>query len=265
LSENRGVLPSVLAALLTSIALLVLTGFQVTGPTAAPRLLGRLGGAMVEVDRWAPAHAEDLRLLAAERPRGTIVLDNLPVEVRLPASQVTEAGPDGLQRLVTEALGQEIYRQGDAAFLQHDGGRGLQVTEPVRWAADLLQQSTHGRWRAALLITTLFWVAAIALVLTTGRSPLPAIAIGAGIAALGAAAAWLLAGAGRGLMDGAVDQEIMLIARDGAWLGLRNSLAVMVAAVALSVGIALLGRVRPRQAAIPRPARRTRPPWLPPA
>ena len=56
---------------------------------------------------------------------------------------------------------------------------------------------------------------------------------GAIIGAVGSIAVWVLAQAGSNALDGAVDKEIMLILRDGAWIGVRNSLATAAAAGAL--------------------------------
>jgi hypothetical protein len=52
------------------------------------------------------------------------------------------------------------------------------------------------------------------------------------VAAIGALVVWLLVSALGSSVSGAIDEEIGRVARDGIWLGLRNSLA----ALAIGVG-----------------------------
>jgi hypothetical protein len=66
------------------------------------------------------------------------------------------------------------------------------------------------------------------------RSPLMPMAAGAGIAVVAAFLAWLVARAIGSSFDSAVDQEVVLILHDGAWLGLRNSLAAGAILLALA-------------------------------
>lgn len=217
-------------ALLTIAALLCLTGYQVTGETAGTRLLSRLAAALAELDRWLPAHHEDLALLARDRPQSHVPLHDFPIAVSLPASEVAGADLSQLRSRILDRLGEVLYRQGMGAF-RDDAGHSpsLDIVEPVRWSVTLLQQDANRVWLAALPVATLLLVAAVAVVLSNGASPLPALAAGAGAAALVFAAGWGAAQLVGSVLASPVDREIMLIARDGAWIGLRNSLAVLLA------------------------------------
>jgi hypothetical protein len=53
------------------------------------------------------------------------------------------------------------------------------------------------------------------------------------MASVFAAAAWVLATLAGGALESGVDKEVMLIARDGAFMGLRNSITMGAAATAL--------------------------------
>src|SRR6202008_3160436 len=64
----RAVIASFFITLLTIVFLFSLTGFQVTSEPAATRLLGRIGASLIEIDRWFPAHQEELQLRAEDRP-----------------------------------------------------------------------------------------------------------------------------------------------------------------------------------------------------
>jgi len=237
----KGGYGGVLAALLSALALFALAGYQVTSETAATRLLGRLGAALVEIDRWLPAHREDIDLLARDRPQGVARLADLPVEVTLPASAVIDADDATLRERIVAAMGEALYRDGRDAFVGEDGDANLAVDEPVRWTASLLSRGAHGFWQAALALSLLALVAVVASFLMGGRSPLLPLIFGAGAGAAASFAAWLLAQAGNAALDSAVDREIMLILRDGAWIGLRDCLAVAVAGVAVRV-LLTLGR-----------------------
>jgi alkylhydroperoxidase family enzyme len=227
------------------LALLCLTGYQVTGDVAAPRMLGRLGAALVELDRWLPAHADDLALRARDRPRGMIELNDLPIDVSIAAAAAVDADEAGLRELIVDQMGEVLYRRGTDAFRDNQGNRAsLGLAEPVRWTVVLLESEMHARWQAALLLGLLLLVAAVAALLASGSAPFLPVALGAGMAAVASLAAWLLAQAAASLTTSLVDREILLMLREGAWIGLRNSLAVLLAAGSLVLLLATLGGQR---------------------
>ena len=228
-------LTSLAVALMTALLLLAFSGYQVTGETAGTRLLGRLAASLVELDRWAPAHRDDAQLLARDRPDESVLIDDLPVDVRLDSQAVLALGDDdrALSNLLRDAMGRRLYAEGRGALQDEEGGTHLGVTEPVRWAVTLLDADMHGTWRLALLAAGLAMALLVASFLVAKRSPLTAMAAGAGLAAIVAFIAWLVAGGTGSTFDSAVDKEIVLILRDGAWLGLRNSLAATAILLAL--------------------------------
>jgi hypothetical protein len=229
---------------MTAVALFALTGYQVTAETAATRLLGRLGAALIEVDRWLPEHREDIQLMARDRPEATMRPNDLPLDIVLSSADVIAAPDDpGLRRLMLRVMGETLYRRGLGAFQDSDGERRRPgIDEPLRWSVAFLTASTHGFWRAALPISVLLLLAPVAGVLLAGRLPLTQIAFGGGFSAAACLAWWFIAEAGSGLFAGAVDREIMLVVRDGAWIGLRNSLAVAVAAGGVVALLSIMAR-----------------------
>lgn len=241
-----GFFVSLPASVSVVIALFALTGYEVTNATAGPRLLGRLAAAIIELDRWLPAHAQDLQLAAGERPQAR-VRPELPVAVSLPADRVATADAAALARLITAAAGEALYRDGVAAFQTADGSpASLSATEPARWAVAGLNEDAHGFWRATLILSLVGLLAVVAALLLGGRSLFPPFAAGGLVAALGALVVWLGAAAVSGVPGSAADREIVLILRDGAWIGVRNAAAVAAAGAAMLVLSSALGRQEER-------------------
>lgn len=232
---------ALLTTLLTIVALFALTGWQVTSETASSRLLGRLGASIVELDRWLPAHQEDLELLARDRPEGVVEIRDLPIAVVLPSSTVFQAEPEVLKALITREMGRQLYANGTGAFRESDGAQAsLSVTEPVRWTVTLLGSGMHNIWLAILALSCLLLLGAAGALMSTGHTPVHAIAMGALIGAIGSLLFWGLMQFIGPSMDSAVDRETALILKDGAWLGVRNSGGVAFAsgvlAFLLSIG-----------------------------
>jgi hypothetical protein len=228
----RDSLTGLLAAILAAVTLFAFAGYQVTGEGPASKLLGRLAASLVELDRWVPSHREDIQLVARDRPQESVLIDDLPVDVVIPSSAALSAGNDELRDLLREAMGRRLYQDGRGALQDDEGGTHLPVTEPVRWTVSLLGSGAHGFWRIATLATGLATLGLLASVVLSRRSPMMPLLAGALGGAVGSFLVWLVASSGGSLFDSAVDREIMLILRDGAWLGLRNSLAVAVIALA---------------------------------
>jgi hypothetical protein len=234
------------AALLTAASLFALAGYQVTSAEPATRLLGRLAAALIEIDRWLPAHREDLRLLARDRPAGVVAVRDIPVSATLPAEVVVTGDDAALREALVRSMGTSLYENGAGALRDAEGNpRKPPLTDPLRWAVTLLERDAHQFWRAAVPLFALLLVASVAGGLLFGGQPLAPLAIGAAVSAMLSAAVWLLAQAGEGISKAPVDQEIMLALRDGAWIGLRNAGAVAVALAGLLVLVrSLTGRDR---------------------
>ncbi|HLF72404.1 MAG TPA: hypothetical protein VI759_09665 [Dehalococcoidia bacterium] len=223
----RGGLPTLLVSVFTAIALFALAGYQVTSETAGSRLLGRLAASLVELDRWVPAHREDIELLARDKQQGFVSLNDLPVEVELPAFVAVDTDDATLSDAITRIMGDRLYNEGTAAFRDAQGeSRSLSAAEPVRWATGLLNKGMHGFWTAVLVLSLLVLLGLCASALMGGHVPLVALGAGAALSAVCSAAAWIAAQVVSGVFESAVDKEIMLIVRDGAFIGLRDSLAI---------------------------------------
>jgi hypothetical protein len=226
---------SLAVALMTALLLLAFSGYQVTNETAGPRLLGRLAASLVELDRWAPSHREDIQLLARDRADATVLIDDLPVDVLVPSDAVLATGEDdqALSDLLRDAMGRRLYAEGRGVLQDEEGQSHLSVTDPVRWAVSMLDADMHGTWRLALIGTALLTAVFAGSFVLSKRSPLAPMAAGAGLAVVVSFFGWLIAGGLDSMFDSAVDKEVVDVFREGAWLGLRNSLAAGAALLAL--------------------------------
>ena len=217
-------LATLLTTLLTIAALFALTGWQITGETASTRLLGRLGASIIEIDRWLPAHEEDIKLVARDGEAGGVILvRDLPIEVTLPSALVIDAEQSTLRTLITQEMGRRLYEDGTGAFRDNEGETAsLGINEPVRWTVTLLGSGMHGFWLAAMALTLLLALAAAAAVMSTGPIPCTRLLSPPSSARL---ARWLLGADAPGrssTVSSAADREIVLILRDGAFMGVRN-------------------------------------------
>ena len=229
----RGVIPSFFVTLLTIVFLFSLTGFQITSHTAAPRLLGRLGASLIEVDRWLPAHQEELQVRADDRPSGTVPLSGVPIDAEIQSSKVRGAQPNDLRDRVVEAMGEALYNKGTDAFRSDAGAVNLSVEEPVKWATQLLERDMHDYWLPPMAFAGIIIAGLCLDFIRMGRSPLSSILVGALMATFFASAAWIFATLAGGVLESGVDKEVIRVAKDGAFMGLRNSVTVGAAATAL--------------------------------
>jgi hypothetical protein len=235
--KRRRTVPALLLAVSTFALLGALCGFQATGATAAPRLLGRLTAALFELDRWTPQHREELRTIAANRTRGPVDVKGLPVAVSVAPADVLSADGSTLARAIAAAAGERLYADGASAFAGPDGGGNFSMTSPERWAIALLDKSSHAFWQAGLAAAAVLALAALGLCALTSASGLAGAlrtaASGAAAFAALAAVFWAGAGLGAGIPKAAADRELLRMLRDCAWLGLRNGLALTAAGAAL--------------------------------
>jgi hypothetical protein len=248
-------LTRIFAALMVAGALFALAGYQVTSEASGERLLGRLGASLVELDRWIPAHREDLNVHAKDRPGEVIVIGEMPLKwVVVPSDSVVDASDEELRDILTSGMGYALYQNGAAALSpEGEDVTRLSLIEPARWTVELLSQRANAFWLATLVVS-LVLLLALSVALLLGRSsPFSAVTLGAGIAAGCSLAAWVLAFGAGFAFTSAIDKEIMLIVRDGASLGLRNAIGVGIIAAALQYLLRPFSA--PRRQAL-RPARR---------
>src|SRR6187402_1511573 len=107
-----GLVAITVATLLTMATIFSLAAYQVTTEGAATRLLSRLAASMFEVDRWLPAHQDDLELVARDRPDSFVRVD-LPIAVNLPARAVIDADTRQLRSRIVSEMGSILYRRGN--------------------------------------------------------------------------------------------------------------------------------------------------------
>lgn len=225
---------------MTVVTLFALAGFQVTGETSGVRLLGRIGGALIEIDRWIPAHKDNIDLLSRDRPNAPLELPDLPIDVAIEAPQTLGESEASLNAAITRSMGVTLYNEGSGAVRDESGESHLGVTEPTRWAIDLLTEDAHSFWRMSLIVTGLSLITLCIGMIWTRQSPLTALASGGAVAAALSLGVWLVAMAAYASVDGAINREIALVVRDGAWMGLRNGLAVLGIGVAASFVVSTL-------------------------
>jgi hypothetical protein len=234
-------------ALLTAATLFGLAGYQVTSEEAATRLLGRLAAALIEIDLWLPEHRDDLELLARDRPASVVAVRDIPVAATIPADAVVGSDDRALRATLVRSMGESLYEQGTSALRDgQDNPRKPALTDPLRWGVILLERDSHGFWQAALPLCLLLLVASCAIGLLFGSSPLGALSVGAVASTVLSGAVWLMTFAAEGASNSPVDVEIMLAVRDGAWIGLRNAMAVSVVMISARVLTSSLRRERPR-------------------
>jgi hypothetical protein len=216
-------------------ALLALAGYQVTSEASGERLLGRLGASLIELDRWLPAHRDDLQFQARDRPGEVIVIGEMPLKwVVVPSDGVGDASDDELRDLLTKGMGNALYKNSGAALSpEGEDVTRLSLIEPARWTVELLSERVNAFWLATLALCLILLLALSAALLLGRTSPLSAVVLGAGIAAGCSLAVWVLAFGAGFTFTSAIDKEIMLIVRDGASLGIRNAIGVGIIAVAL--------------------------------
>jgi hypothetical protein len=162
-----------------------------------------------------------------------VPLSNVPIQAEVPSSQVLGVGPDLLRQRVIEAMGLALYTHGTDALRNERGVVDLSVEEPVRWTVLLLERDIHDYWLPPLAFSGILLVGLCLDFLRVGKSPLSSILVGACMASFFAAAAWGFATVAGNTLESGVDKEVMHIARDGAFMGLRNSVTLGAAATAL--------------------------------
>jgi hypothetical protein len=162
-----------------------------------------------------------------------VPLSGVPIDAEIPSSKVQGAPPHVLRDRVVEAMGEALYTKGTDAFRSEAGVAKLSVEEPVKWATRLLERDMHDYWLPPLAFSGIIIAGLCLDFIRMGRSPLSSILVGALMATFFAAAAWILATLADSVLESGIDKEVMLVARDGAFMGLRNSVVVGAAATAL--------------------------------
>ncbi len=238
--RRRRTVPFFLFAFSAFFTLVCLSGMQATGATAGPVLLGRLASAMFEIDRWTPGHLEDIEAASRDRARGTVEVEGLPIDLSIPVSVAQTGDEAAVRASISAAAGLRLYDAGRDALVAGAGpGGSISITEPVRWALDLLKRDTHAIWRAAFIVALVAAAGSGLLVLLASSAGpnglLRGAALGAGLFCVASLTLWLLAQAAAGRSSTPLSQELARVVKDCALIGLRAGLAVTVSSLAALV------------------------------
>ncbi|HXH22115.1 MAG TPA: hypothetical protein VNN10_08800 [Dehalococcoidia bacterium] len=225
------------------VTIFFLTLAQASGARAGPVLLGRLASAMVELDRWAPRHSDDLAEAARDRTRPQVAVEGLPLRLSIPTSVAASGDPEAIRDAIMSAAGQSLWRDGRAAFVDDEGvvAGDISITSPVRWTITTLKQDRNDFW---LVATAAAGVASLAIGLLTlfaapgGFAVVARGALGAGVlCVLAFGAIWALMQALAGAAMAPADIELARIGRDWAWMGLRAGFATGLVGLAGQVAV----------------------------
>ncbi len=258
-AQVLGVLLAISAALLITAHGLALA----TTPAAAGRTLGAVLPALTDLDQAMAAHAGEVASTAAVHDQD-IPVPGLPLRVTV-TREAAAAGGAELRRAALDSMVSTVYNRGHAAFRAPDapagGAPALFSSQWALWhALDSLKASSHHRLvlaRAALAVVTLLLAVGLVLVVDGRRRGVAAgsaIAVGAGLAALGAVlgrlAAWVLVPNNGDIAAAAVSR----IAHDLSMTVVATALIAGVAALALaalSAAVTTLSRPAPHPASRP--------------
>lgn len=247
-------LPATLLGLATFFLVFSLAFFLWTGSTAGPRLQGRLAAIAIEIDRWLPAHRDDIEASARERPRVAIQVTDLPLDASVPASVVLDDQGSGLRAALVASMGETLYQRGRAAF---HGGGSIALTEPSRWLMDIVRPSVHHAWAFVVLLNIALLILLGTLnAISTTATPLSAIlrpvAFGSGAALLTSIALWIAWRGGTLLVGPTITGESLLVLRDYAAISIRIGFGLCLGAGAILLLLNITLPDAARHAASPR-------------
>jgi hypothetical protein len=243
--------PQVYAALglvvVLSSLLVALSLFQLTAPGPAHRALRRAVASLTEIDSLLAVRGPALREHAEASPNGAVSLPDYPLDVSLSPEEARRS-TEQVRDLLLDRSAEQAYLEGSAAFRaegESGGSSGLSLKGFVRLSLGLLTASRHDALRVAtVVLAILCGVLSCALVLLTpGYRRLTAL--GSTVAAsslffllltVAVRLALALAGAAS---DDYIAGQLLDLAKDAAWLPLRNGLAFG----GLGVALVILGVV----------------------
>jgi hypothetical protein len=226
-----------LLALLVALNLL-----QLTAPGPAHRALRRAVASLTEIDSLLAVHGAALRQQADVSPDEPLALPDYPLDVSLSPEEAQRPAAE-VRDLLLDRSAEQVYQEGSAAFReegQSGGAPRLSVQRAVRTGLGFLTVGHHDalRW-ATLVLALVCGVLSGALVLVTrGYGRLGAL--GGAVAAasllfllLATAVRLVLGLAGWGT-DDYITVQLLDLAKEAAWLPIRNGFAFS------GLGLALL-------------------------
>lgn len=117
----------------------------------AVRILARAVPALTEVDLLLALHGQETQQKAQSSPNGVVGLQNFPVQVSLPATEVRGQTPGAIRALFVQTAAEDIYERGTRAFFRPDaaGTNATGTLFSTRWivheAFNLLNTRQHQR------------------------------------------------------------------------------------------------------------------------
>jgi len=249
--------PLVVTALGLAMALLALLValnlLQLTAPGPAHRALGRAVASLTEIDSLLAVHGAALRQQADASPDEPLALADYPLDVSLSPEEAQRPAAE-VRDLLLDRSAEQVYQEGSAAF-REEGQSGdaprLSVQRAVRTGLGFLTAGNHDalRWTTLALALVCGVLSGALLLVTRGYGRLGALG---GAVAVASLLFLLLAVAVRlvlGLADWGTDDYITVqlldLAKEAAWLPIRNGLAFSglgLALMALGVAGSRLGQ-----------------------
>jgi hypothetical protein len=237
-----------LLALLVALNLL-----QLTAPGPAHRALRRAVASLTEIDSLLAVHGAALLQQADASPGEPLSLPDYPLDVTVSPEEAQRPAAE-VRDLLLERSAEQVYREGSAAF-REEGQSGdaprLSVQRAVRTGLGFLTAGNHDalRWTTVMLAAICGALSGSLLFITRNYGRL--IALGGAVAAgsllfllLAAAVRLVLSLAGWGT-DDYITVQLLDLAKEAAWLPIRNGFAFSglgLALLALGVVGSRLGR-----------------------
>jgi hypothetical protein len=240
-----------LLALLVALNLL-----QLTAPGPTHRALRRAVASLTEIDSLLAVHGPALRRQAGVSPDEPLSLPDYPLDVRLSPEEARRPATE-VRDLLLDRSAEQVYQEGSAAF-REKGQSGdaprLSVQRAVRTGLRFLTAGNHDalRWTTLVLALVCGVLSGALILVTRGYGRL--ITLGSAVAAasllfllLAAAVRLALGLAGWGT-DDYIAVQLLDLAKEAAWLPIRNGLAFSVLGLAL-LALGVVGSRLSRSAA----------------
>ena len=238
--------PQVATALGLAMALLALLValnlLQLTAPGPAHRALRRAVASLTEIDSLLAVHGAALRQQADVSPDEPLALADYPLDVPLSPGEAQRPAVE-VRDLLLDRSAERVYQEGSAAF-REEGQSGdasrLSVQRAVRTGLGFLTAGNHDalRWATLALALVCGVLSGVLVLVTRGYGGLGALGGAVAVASLlflllAVAVRLVLSLAGWGT-DDYITVQLLDLAKEAAWLPIRNGIAFS------GLGLALL-------------------------
>jgi hypothetical protein len=225
------------------LALLVALNFlQLTAPGPAHRALRQAVASLTEIDSLLAVHGSALRQQAEASPVEPLSLPDYPLDVPLSAEEARGPGTE-VRDVLLDRSAEQVYHEGPSAF-REEGQSGtssrLSAQGAVRTGLGFLTAGNHDalRWTTLVLAVVCGLLSGALALVTRGYGRLITLGGAVGAASLlflllAVAVRLILGLAGWGT-DDYISVQLLDLAKEAAWLPIRNGLAFS------GLGLALL-------------------------